>query len=94
MNKSELFLKLAAIPEGDPRLAAISGIITGHVVAQPARPVSLRLLRMGEAAKETSLSRTSIWRAVKEKRIRAVMVRRGSFRIPESELIRFVKGEE
>lgn len=59
---------------------------------QPERP-SLRLYRMGEAAKETGLSRQTIWRAIREQRIRACEIRKGSFRIPEAELRRFVGAE-
>lgn len=56
---------------------------------EPERPPSLRLFRMGQAAAETGLSRTTLWRAIKDGRLRAVEIRRNSWRIPETELRRF-----
>lgn len=56
--------------------------------SEPARPC-LRLLRMGQAAKETGLSRCTLWRAIRDRRLKAVEIGKGSFRIPESELRRF-----
>ncbi len=71
-------------------LAAVDKALAGQI--EPERPTSLRLLRMGEAAKETNLSRCTIWRSVRDGRLRAVEIRKGSFRIPEAELIRFCGG--
>ena len=59
---------------------------------EPERPVSLRLLRMSEAVKQTGLSRCTLWRAIKDGRIKAVEVRQGSHRISVSELERFCGG--
>ncbi len=89
MSKSELFVSLAQIPEGDPRLDAVVAVLAGKPEPEP--PASIRLLRMGEVSRETGLSRVTIWRAIKEGRIKAVEVRRGSRRIPLSELQRFCK---
>ena len=90
MSKSELFVSLAQIPEGDPRLDAVSAVLADKPKPEP--PTSIRLLRMGQAAAETGLSRCTIWRAIREGRIKAVEVRRGSHRIPMSELQRFCRG--
>ena len=87
MSKSELFVSLAQIPEGDPRLDRIAAALAG--TPEPAPPVSIRLLKMGQAAAETGLSRCTLWRAIKDGRIKAVEIRRGSHRIPLSELQRF-----
>jgi len=89
MNKSELLVALATLPDGDARLERLCAILQGK---ERERPESLRLLRMGEAAKVTGLSRCSLWRAIRENRLRAVEIRRGSQRIPEAELRRFVEG--
>ena len=91
MSKSELFVSLAQVPEGDPRLAAVSAVLAGKPEPEP--PASMRLLRMGEAAAETGLSRCTIWRAIREGRIKAVEIRRGSHRISLSELQRFCRGK-
>lgn len=90
MSKSDLLVALATLPESDPRLERLAAILSGKV--DPERPESLRLLRMGQAAKESGLSRSTLWRAVKEKRLKSVEVRRGSCRIAEMELRRFVEG--
>lgn len=76
-----------ATPE---QLAAVDAALAGRLERE--EPASLRLYRMGEAAAETTLSRCTIWRAIKDGRLRAVEVRKGSFRIPASELRRFVEG--
>ena len=90
MGKSELFVSLAQIPDGDPRLDALSAVLAGK--PEPEAPASIRLLRMSEASRETGLSRCTIWRAIKEGRIKTVEIRRGSHRIPLSELQRLCKG--
>jgi predicted DNA-binding transcriptional regulator AlpA len=76
---------LEATPE---QLSAYDALRAGKKSAPP----SLRLLRMGIAAKETQLSRTTLWRAIRDKRLKVVEVRKGSFRISENELRRFVEG--
>ena len=69
------------------QLTAVDAVLAGQ--PQPEQ-TSLRLFRMGEAAAETGLSRTTLWRAIKDARLNAVEIRKGSFRIPEAELRRFV----
>jgi excisionase family DNA binding protein len=84
MNTSERFkLLLDATPK---QLAAIDAALSGKSdIELP----SLRLLRMGEAASETGLSRTTIWRAIRDGRLKVVEIRKNSFRVPEAELRRF-----
>jgi excisionase family DNA binding protein len=72
------------------QLAAVDAALAGRQESE--RPSSLRLFRMGQAAKETTLSRCTIWRAIREGRLKAIEVRKGSLRIPEDELRRFVEG--
>jgi len=86
MQTEERFKLLLTAPPDT--LAAVDAALAGKK-PDTERP-SLRLLRMGEAASETGLSRCTLWRAIKDGRLRAVEVRRGSHRIPESELRRFV----
>lgn len=59
---------------------------------QPERP-SLKLFRMGDAARETGLSRQTLWRAIREGRLAAVEIRKGHRRIPEHALRAFVGAE-
>ena len=88
MQTEERFkLLLTATPDV---LAAVDSALAGK--PEPERPASLRLLRMGEAAAATGLSRTTLWRAIRDNRLRAVEVRRGSHRVSEAELRRFVEG--
>jgi len=87
MNTEARFQKLlTASPDV---LAAVDAALDGT----PAQRVPLRLLRMKTAAAETSLSRSTLWRAIREGRLKAVEIRKGSFRIPEAELRRFVEGK-
>ncbi len=85
MSTDERLRKLLqATPQ---QLAAVDAALSGET--EPERPC-LRLLRMSEAAKETGLSRTTLWRAISEGRLQACEVRKGSRRIPESALRAFV----
>jgi excisionase family DNA binding protein len=71
-------------------LAAVDAALAGQT--EPERPASLRLLRPGEAAKALNVSRCTLWRMTREKRVRCVELRRGAIRYPESELARLVEG--
>ena len=86
-NEDRIKALFNATPE---QLAAVDAALAGRTEA--ARPTSLRLLRMGQAARETGLSRCTLWRAIKDGRLRAVEIRRGSHRVSEAELWRFVGG--
>jgi excisionase family DNA binding protein len=82
--------RLRALLSANPdTLAAIDAALAGRK-PEMERPASLRLLRMGDAARETGLSRCTLWRAIQDGRLRVVEVRKGSRRIPEAELRRFV----
>jgi len=82
IKSKRIKLLSAATPD---QLAAVDAVLNG----KDKRP-SLRLYRMGEAAEEIGLSRTTLWRAIKDRRIKTVKVRTGSYRISEKELRRFV----
>jgi excisionase family DNA binding protein len=58
----------------------------------PASQASMRLFRPAEAARVLGISTTTLWRLRKEGRIAAVLVRRGSKRIPEAAIRSFVEG--
>ncbi len=55
-------------------------------------PPSFRLFKISEAAAALHCSRCTVWRMIKEGRLRTVELRQGSSRIPEQELIRLVGG--
>ena len=82
MQTDERFKRLLeATPD---TLAAVDAALAGGPKADPP---SLRLYRMGEAAKVTGRSRCSLWRAVKSGTLKTVVLRAGGVRmIPEAEL--------
>jgi excisionase family DNA binding protein len=84
-NEDRIKALFAASPD---ILAAVDAALTRQPA--PEQRPCLRLLRMGQAAKETGLSRCTLWRAIRDGRLRSVEVRRGSRRISEAELRRFV----
>lgn len=89
-DKSALLVTLAGLSDDDPRIDAVAEAMAGR--REPERP-SFRLFRVSEAARETGLSRCTIWRAIRDQRLKAVEIREGSHRIPEAELRRFVGGK-
>lgn len=74
------------------QLEALDAVAEGR--HNEAQPRSLKLLRPGEFARLSGLSRVSVWRLCREQKIRTVSLRKGSKRIPESELIRLVEGRK
>ena len=72
-------------------LVAVDAALVGQ--AKPELP-PLRLLRMSEVADRLNVSRQTVWRLRKENRIRTVTIRKGSCRVSEAELSRFVGGEQ
>ena len=88
MNKSELLVAIASLSDNDPKIARAAAVMSG--VPEPDQPVNYRLYRMGEFARATNVSRPTLWRMIKEQKIKTVELRKGSMRIPESELRRLV----
>jgi len=83
--------RIKALLSANPdTLARVDAALAGKV--ETSRPQSLRLLRPGEFAERSGLSRCTVWRMCEEGRLRAVEIRKGSKRIPEAELIRLVEG--
>lgn len=91
LTRSQMLVSLAILPEDDLRLYELTTLLTGQKV-NPAP--SLRLYRIGEASIKTGLSRTTLWRAIREGRLRTTEIRKNSHRIAESELLRFCEGRE
>lgn len=78
---------LEATPE---QLAAFDALKNGQ---KRTEPPSLRLYRVGEAAKATGRSRVSIWRSIAAGRLRTVTLRENGVRlIAETELQKLVSG--
>ncbi len=86
MSKSDLITQLAAIPENDPRLERIENALAAETT-KPTQQHTL-LLSKAEFVKRSGLSRSTVWRMVRDKEILTVAIREGSTRIPERELFR------
>lgn len=86
--------RIRALLNADPeKLAAVDAILAGE--GTPSRPASMRLLLPHEAAKLLGVSRVTIWRAMKEGRLRVVRVRPGSWgRIPEADLLALIERKD
>lgn len=83
--------RLSAILSAPPAtLKLIDAVLSGDATSEA--PRSLRLLSMGDACRALGVSRPTLWRLLREGRLSAVEVRKGSRRVPESELARFVEG--
>ena len=77
---------LAATPD---QLATIDGVLEGTASHEPA---SVRLFTLSEAARQTGMGRSTIWRMVKAGTLRTVQIRENAKRIAETELIRIARG--
>jgi excisionase family DNA binding protein len=80
----------AATPE---TLKMVDAVLSGDATKQPERPASVRLCSMGESCERLNVSRPTLWRLIQAGRIQTVELRKGSKRVPESELLRFVGGK-
>jgi excisionase family DNA binding protein len=79
----------AVLAASTEQLQVIDSILSGQH-SQSNNPQSLRLWKLGEAAAEVHCSRVTIWRAIRDGRLRAVEIRPGTCRIPDAELRRWV----
>ena len=85
-------LLLATLAADDSRRRAALRVLRGQSVAATATqdatgPV---LMRMGEAARYLGISRTTLWRLVREGLLDQVAIRRGSYRLRKSDLDQLV----
>ena len=92
MNKSEIFIWLATLPDSAPELVAVDAIRLGIAAPGAPAPASTKLLTMGGAAGALGVSRQTIWRMTREGRLPVVEIRRGQLRVPEAGLREFVEG--
>ena len=86
-NYEERMRKLLSATQEE--LEAVDSVLEGK---RDEPPVSLRLYRMGEAAKAINTSRTTLWRAIRDGSLMTIEIRKGSHRISSAELIRFANG--
>lgn len=87
MNKEELIGKLlTASPAELNRVAAV------FTTETPTDPGDRRLLSLTQTANVLGVSRTTVWRLLRDGRLPFVELRPGSRRIPSAAVTEFVKG--
>ena len=91
MSKSEIMMQLATLPDNDARLDAIAGVLDGSA-NRDKTPGSTKLLSMGQACNALNVSRPTLWRLIRDGQIKAIELRPGSKRVPETEVYRFAAG--
>ena len=73
----------------DTQLAQIKNILDGKETATAA-PTDRRLLNIRQVAKETGLSKTTIWRLINEGILPTVEIRAGRRRVPSEAVTSFI----
>ena len=79
---------LAATPDV---LKAVDSILAGGIEGATA-PGDRRLLSIAQAADALGVSRTTVWRLLRDGRLPFVELRPGSRRVPSAAITAFVKG--
>ena len=80
---------LAATPDV---LRRVDRVLTGEPAEGATDPGDRRLLSIAQTARALNLSRTSIWRMLRDGRLPCVELRPGSRRVPSQAVTEFVKG--
>ena len=87
MTKEALIGKLLAASPAE--LKRVAAVFAGET---PTEPTDRRLYNIQQAARELNISRTSVWRLLRDGRLPCVELRKGSRRIPSAAITAFVKG--
>lgn len=72
------------------QLEQIDAILEGKNCQPPQKQQDNRLLMMGAAAKELNVSRSTVYRLIKEGRLPTVGLREGTLRVPSQAITDFV----
>ena len=86
MNKEELIGKLLTATPAE--LNRVAAVFAGET---PTEPTDRRLLSIRQAADALNVSRTTIWRLLRDGQLPTVELRRGSRRIPSQAVTEFAK---
>ncbi len=86
MNKEALIGKLLAATPAE--LNRVAAVFAGET---PTEPTDRRLLSIAQAARALNLSRTTVWRLLRDGRLPCVELRPGSRRIPSAAVTEFAK---
>lgn len=87
MNKEELIGKLLTATPAE--LNRVAAVFAGET---PTEPTDRRLYNIQQAADALNLSRTTIWRLMRDGRLPFIELRKGSRRIPSEAITALVKG--
>ena len=87
MTKEALIGKLLAASPAE--LKRVEAVFTGEGATEP---TDRRLLSIAQAARALNVSRTTVWRLLRDGGLPFVEIRPGSRRVPSAAITAFVKG--
>jgi excisionase family DNA binding protein len=87
MNKEALIGKLLAATPAE--LNRVAAVFAGET---PTEPTDRRLLTIAQTARALNLSRTTVWRMLRDGALPCVEIRPGSRRVPSEAITALVKG--
>jgi len=84
--------RLSAILAANPdTLRRVDRVLTGEPTEAPTGPTDRRLLSIATAADALGVSRTTVWRLLRDGRLPCVELRPGSRRIPSAAVTAFAQ---
>jgi excisionase family DNA binding protein len=89
-TERRMTLLLAATPD---TLRRVDRVLTGEPTEGATDPGDRRLLSIRQAADALGVSRTTIWRMLRDGALPCVEIRPGSRRVPSAAVTALVKGE-
>jgi excisionase family DNA binding protein len=87
MNREQLIGKLLTATPAE--LNRVAAVFTGEGLTEP---TDRRLLTIAQTARALNVSRTTVWRMLRDGALPCVEIRPGSRRIPSAAITAFVKG--
>ena len=88
-TEQRMTLLLAATPDV---LRRVDRVLTGEPTEGATDPGDRRLLSIAQAADALGVSRTTVWRLLRDGRLPFIELRKGSRRIPSEAITALVKG--
>ena len=88
-TERRMTLLLAATPD---TLRRVDRVLTGEPTEGATDPGDRRLLSIRQAADALGISRTTVWRLLRDGRLPFIELRKGSRRIPSEAITTLVKG--
>ena len=87
-TEQRMTMLLAATPD---TLRRVDRVLTGEPTEGATEPTDRRLLSIRQAADALGISRTSIWRLLRDGRLPTVEIRPGSRRVPSQAVTEFAR---